>query len=218
MGEARTGQRESCIRLREGCGTPPLLSHRRSGDHPQASIDGIALKSNADARRGVDRAARRGIPLYDITTETGDFIANGVVSHNCFARPTHNYLDFNAGRDFEREIVVKVNVPERVRADCPPSWKRRAVALGTNTDPYQWVEGRYELMPGIWEAMRDTRERPARSSPSRRCCCATSTLMKELAERPFTANLSIPTIDEKAWRATEPHTPIPAHGSRRWPS
>ena len=58
----------------------------------------------------------------------------------CFARPTHTYLDFNAGRDFEREIVVKVNVPELVRAELRrPSWKREHVALGTNTDPYQWV-------------------------------------------------------------------------------
>ena len=57
------------------------------------------------------------MPLYDITTGTGDFIANGVVSHNCFARPTHKYLDINAGRDFEREIVVKVNVPEVLRAE-----------------------------------------------------------------------------------------------------
>ena len=67
------------------------------------------------------------LPLYDITTGTGDFIANGVVSHNCFARPTHEYLDLNAGRDFEREIVVKVNVPEVLRAELArPSWKRRA--------------------------------------------------------------------------------------------
>ena len=96
--------------------------------------------------------------LYDITTGTGDFIANGVVSHNCFARPTHTYLDFNAGRDFEREIVVKVNAPEVARAELMrPSWKREHVALGTNTDPYQWVESRYRLMPGIWEAMRDSR-------------------------------------------------------------
>ncbi len=95
--------------------------------------------------------------LFDITTRTGDFIANGVVSHNCFARPTHTYLDFNAGRDFEKEIVVKVNVPEVARAELMrPSWKREHVALGTNTDPYQWVEGRYRLMPGIWEAMRDS--------------------------------------------------------------
>ena len=52
------------------------------------------------------------LPLYDITTGSGDFISNGVISHNCFARPTHTYLDFDAGRDFEKEIVVKVNVPE----------------------------------------------------------------------------------------------------------
>src|SRR5438552_3777688 len=56
----------------------------------------------------------------------------------CFARPTHKYLDMNAGRDFEREIVVKVNVPELVRAELArPSWKHEHVALGTNTDPYQ---------------------------------------------------------------------------------
>ena len=98
------------------------------------------------------------MPMYDITTGTGDFIANGVVSHNCFARPTHEYLDLNAGRDFEREIVVKVNVPEVLRAELArPSWKGEHVALGTNTDPYQWVEGRYKLMRGIWEAFRDFR-------------------------------------------------------------
>src|ERR671926_272515 len=74
----------------------------------------------------------------------------------CFARPTHEYLDLNAGRDFEREIVVKVNVPEVLRTELARrSWKRETVALGTNTDPYQWVEGRYKLMRGIWEAMRD---------------------------------------------------------------
>ena len=73
-----------------------------------------------------------------------------------FARPTHTYLDLNAREDFEREIVVKVNVPELVRAELAPAvWKGEHVALGTNTDPYQWVEGRYRLMEGIWEAMRD---------------------------------------------------------------
>ena len=74
----------------------------------------------------------------------------------CFARPTHEYLDLGPGRDFEREIVVKVNVPEVLRAELRrPSWTGAHVALGTNTDPYQWVEGRYKLMRGIWEALRD---------------------------------------------------------------
>ena len=76
----------------------------------------------------------------------------------CFARPTHTYLGFDARGDFEREIVVKVNAPEVVRAELArPSWKGEHIAMGTNTDPYQWGEWRYRLMPGIWEAMREAR-------------------------------------------------------------
>ncbi|HEY1106919.1 MAG TPA: radical SAM protein, partial [Agromyces sp.] len=88
--------------------------------------------------------------LLDITTSTGDFIANGVVSHNCFARPTHTYLDLDAGDDFDRQIIVKVNVAEVLRKELArPSRRHEPVALGTNTDPYQRAEGRYALMPGI---------------------------------------------------------------------
>ena len=74
----------------------------------------------------------------------------------CFARSSHTYLDFDAGRDFEREIVVKVNVPELLRAElAKPTWKRELVALGTNTDPYQWVESRYRMMPEILAALEE---------------------------------------------------------------
>jgi DNA repair photolyase len=148
--------------------------------------------------------------LYDITTGTGDFIANGVVSHNCFARPTHRYLDFNPGRDFEREIVVKVNAPEVLRAELSrPSWKHEHVAMGTNTDPYQWVEGRYKLMPGIWAALRDSAT-PCSVLTKSPLLLRDLPLMLEVAERTsIAADLSIPTLDEKAWRATEPHTPHP---------
>jgi DNA repair photolyase len=128
----------------------------------------------------------------------------------CFARPTHTYLDFNAREDFERKIVVKVNVPELVRAELGRrSWKGDHVALGTNTDPYQWVEGRYRLLPGIWEAMRDFAN-PCSVLTKSPLLLRDLPLFRELVERTdFTANLSIPTIDEKAWRATEPHTPHP---------
>ncbi len=128
----------------------------------------------------------------------------------CFARPTHTFLGFDAGRDFEREIVVKVNAPEVLRAELArPSWKHEHVALGTNTDPYQWVEGRYRLMDGIWRALLEA---------GNSCSVLTKSplllrdlpLMLKIAERAsFTACLSIPTLDEKAWRATEPHTPSP---------
>jgi DNA repair photolyase len=128
----------------------------------------------------------------------------------CFARPTHTYLDFNAGRDFEREIVVKVNAPEIARVELMrPSWKHEHVALGTNTDPYQWVEGRYKLMPGIWEAMRDSRT-PSSVLTKSPLLLRDVELMKQIHEvAGFAANLSIPTLDEKAWRASEPHTPHP---------
>ena len=182
--------------------TDPAIRRKRS-------IEGKAIKTSA--RLQVVAIEPLGeMELFDITTGSGDFIANGVVSHNCFARPTHTYLDFDAGRDFEKEIVVKVNVPEVARAELmKPSWKREHVALGTNTDPYQWVEGRYRLMPGIWEAMRDSRT-PSSVLTKSPLLLRDVALMKEINEvAGFAANLSIPTLDEKAWRASEPHTPHP---------
>ncbi|MBB2990389.1 DNA repair photolyase [Mycolicibacterium iranicum] len=74
----------------------------------------------------------------------------------CFARPTHEYLDFDSGRDFDTQLVVKTNVAEVLRRELRrPSWTRETVALGTNTDPYQRAEGRYALMPGIIGALAD---------------------------------------------------------------
>jgi DNA repair photolyase len=128
----------------------------------------------------------------------------------CFARPTHEYLDLDAGRDFEKEIVVKVNVPEVLRAELArPSWGRHHIAMGTNTDPYQWVEGRYKLMRGIWEAMRDFAN-PCSILTKSPLLLRDKDLLLEIAERTqVSACLSVPTLEEKAWRATEPHTPHP---------
>ncbi|MCB2412313.1 Rv2578c family radical SAM protein [Demequina sp. TTPB684] len=72
----------------------------------------------------------------------------------CFARPSHRYLELDAGRDFDSQVIVKVNVAEALRRDLArPSWTGEHVALGTNTDPYQRAEGKYRLMPGIIEAL-----------------------------------------------------------------
>ncbi len=129
----------------------------------------------------------------------------------CFARPTHTYLDFDAGRDFEREIVVKVNVPELLRAELKrPSWKRELVALGTNTDPYQWVESRYMMMPEILAALATART-PVSVLTKSPLVMRDVDIYERMAKRlPVSVNLSVPTLDEDAWRATEPHTPSPA--------
>ena len=128
----------------------------------------------------------------------------------CFARPTHEYLGLGAGRDFEREVVVKVNAPEVLRAELArPSWRGEHVALGTNTDPYQWVEGRYRLMRGIWAALRDARN-PCSILTKSPLLLRDVDLLKEIAAvTDVSACLSVPTLDEKAWRSTEPHTPHP---------
>jgi DNA repair photolyase len=182
----------------------PAISRKRS-------IQGIAIKSKSRLRVVSIEPLGREIPMFDITTGTGDFIANGVVSHNCFARRTHTYLDLDAGRDFEREIVVKVNVPELLRGELArPSWKRELVALGTNTDPYQWVESRYRMMPEILEAL-EAAQTPVSVLTKSPLVMRDVEIFARMAKKlPVSVNLSVPTLDEDAWRATEPHTPSPA--------
>jgi DNA repair photolyase len=182
--------------------TDPAITRKRS-------IEGVALKSDAKLKvESIEPIGKR--QLFDITTGTGDFIANGVVSHNCFARNTHTYLDLDAGRDFEREIVVKVNIPELLRAELSrPSWKRELVAFGTNTDPYQWAEGKYELMPPMIEALRDA-ETPTSILTKSPLVLRDLDALVELAEvADVSVNFSVPTLEEKIWRETEPHTPHP---------
>jgi DNA repair photolyase len=200
-----------CVRLLGGA--PAQLRFFHTVDPAitrKRSLEGRAIKFAGDLHVASIEPLGLETRMYDITTGTGDFIANGVVSHNCFARPTHEYLDLDAGRDFEREIIVKVNVPEVLRAELArPSWGKERVALGTNTDPYQWVEGRYKLMRGIWEAFRDARN-PCSILTKSPLLLRDLDLMKEIsAVTEISACLSVPTLDEKAWRATEPHTPHP---------
>ncbi|WP_370375386.1 intein-containing Rv2578c family radical SAM protein [Isoptericola sp. b515] len=122
------------------------------------SVTGMALKTSVDLGVVMVEACGFDQEMVDITTGTGDFVANGVVAHNCFARPTHEYLDLDAGTDFDSQVVVKTNVDQVLRAELArPSWRREPVALGTNTDPYQRAEGRYRLMPGIISALADSR-------------------------------------------------------------
>ncbi|MBW9095548.1 Rv2578c family radical SAM protein [Microbacterium jejuense] len=75
----------------------------------------------------------------------------------CFARGTHEYLELDAGRDFDTQVVVKVNVADVLQKELRRgTWHRDPVMLGTNTDPYQRAEGRYKLMPGIVSALTES--------------------------------------------------------------
>ncbi len=128
----------------------------------------------------------------------------------CFARATHTFLGMNPGRDFETRIVVKVNVAEVLRAQLARKrWRGEHVAMGTNTDPYQAAEGRYRLMPGILRALRDFGN-PFSILTKGTMILRDLPLLVEASEvAEVHTSLSIGTVDEAAWRATEPGTPAP---------
>ena len=176
----------------------------------KCSID-AALKGPTDLKVVSIEPLEIEMPLYDITTGTGDFIANGVVSHNCFARPTHTYLNLNPLGDFEKTVVVKTNVAEVLRRElAKPSWKGEHVAMGTNTDPYQRCEGRYKLMPGIISALADNLT-PFSILTKGTLITRDLPLLAEAAQRiPVSAAMTIGMLDETVWRDSEPGTPSPA--------
>src|SRR5215216_5381256 len=74
----------------------------------------------------------------------------------CYARTTHAFLGLDVGLDFAGQLFAKTNVAEVLRAELGKrSWRREAVAIGTSTDPYQPLEGRYRLTRACLEALVD---------------------------------------------------------------
>ena len=128
----------------------------------------------------------------------------------CFARPTHEYLGLDMGRDFERKLVVKVNAVERLRAEFrAPRWAGEHIAMGTNTDPYQRAEGRYHLTQGIVGVLGQARNPFSILTKSTLILRDLDMLVAAAARTDVHCNLSIGTLDETVWKATEPGTPHP---------
>ena len=128
----------------------------------------------------------------------------------CFARPTHEYLELDPGADFDTQIVVKTNIVDVLRRELArPSWRRETVALGTNTDPYQRAEGRYELMPGIIGALA------AAATPMSILTKGTLLrrdlpLIADAAQQvPLSVAISLAVGDPELHRDVEPGTPSP---------
>ena len=133
-----------------------------------------------------------------------------MVSHNCFARKSHTYLDFDAGADFNTRVVVKVNAPELVRKKmASPSWQGEHISVGMNVDCYQRAEGRYQLMPGIIRALRDAAN-PFSILTKGTLILRDIDLLAEAAEvTEVGLNVSAGFVDKDLWRSIEPGTPAP---------
>lgn len=172
-------------------------------------LENTALKNPRDLRvLSVEPLGKR--DLFDITTGTGDFIANGVVSHNCYARPTHEYLDMGAGTDFDTKIVAKREAPELLReAFEKPSWKGELVMFSGVTDCYQPTERTLELTKQCLQVCLDYRN-PVSVISKHALVERDIDLFLALKEQArFHLSVSLAWTDHEMARAIEPWAPSP---------
>ncbi len=126
----------------------------------------------------------------------------------CFARGTHEYLDLDAGADFDSQIIVKTNLAEVLRRELRAgSWQHEHVALGTNTDPYQRAEGRYALMPSIIEALAESGTPLSILTKGTLIRRDLGVLSAAREQVPVDLAFSIAVFDDTLQRSIEPGTP-----------
>jgi len=149
--------------------------------------------------------------LYDITTETEDFIANGVVSHNCYARPSHAYMDLSPGLDFETHLFYKADAAQLLRAELGKrNYVCKPITVGANTDPYQPLEKRLKVTRSILEVLRETRH-PVTIITKGSLIARDLDLLADLA-RDGLVNVfvTVTTLDNETKRLLEPRAAAPA--------
>lgn len=130
--------------------------------------------------------------------------------HYCFARRYHTQFEMNAGDQFASVILVKRNFVEVLERELTrPSWTRAQVALGTATDPYQPIEGRYRLTRRTLEALTKARTPVGIVTKGPMVVRDRDVLASLSAVTACTVYMSVPTVDEDAWRALEPGTAHP---------
>ena len=175
----------------------------------KTDFEGQSLKSQADLRV-VSIEPMGKMRLYDITTGTGDFIANGVVSHNCFARPFHEYLDLSPGLDFETKIFVKEDAPELLRKELSSrSWTPKFLLMSGVTDPYQPVERRLEITRRCLEVLAEFRNPVGVITKSDLVTRDVDVLADLARNNAASATLSITTLSKDLKRVMEPRTALP---------
>jgi len=128
----------------------------------------------------------------------------------CYARPTHEYLGFSAGLDFESKIMVKTSAPELLRAELEsPRWQPQTLVLSGVTDPYQPVERKLCITRGCLEVLARFRN-PVAIITKNRLVTRDVDLLRDLAAHNGVAvNISVTSLDSNLQRVLEPRTSSP---------
>jgi DNA repair photolyase len=128
----------------------------------------------------------------------------------CYARPTHAYHDLSPGLDFETRLFAKPNAAQLLRKTLANKAYRAApIAIGTNTDPYQPIEGRYRITRQILELMVETRHPIVITTKSNRVIDDISLLKTLAADNLTGVAISVTSLDHSLARKLEPRAPSP---------
>ncbi|MFG3344531.1 Rv2578c family radical SAM protein [Streptomyces sp. NPDC048018] len=204
-----------------------LADGSAAADSPAALAESALFGADAVTTRTFDTPEFRGITFHEVRARS---IVNRVPGASrmpfewtvnpyrgcthacvyCFARKTHSYLDLDTGTGFDSQIVVKVNAPELLRGQLASRrWQGAHIAMGTNVDCYQRAEGRYRLMPGILEALRDYAN-PFSILTKGTLILRDLDLLRQAAEvTEVGVSVSVGFTDTELWRTVEPGTPAP---------
>ena len=196
LGPRPLTSRDIADRVKEG-GTAALTEAERRAD--EARYQEIACRSALNRVKGMP---------FNWTLNPYRGCTHGC--HYCFARRYHVQFEMDTDDDFASVILVKRNFVEVLARQLDrPSWTREQVAVGTATDPYQPIEGHYKLTRGTIEALARART-PAGLITKGPMVVRDRDVLAELSRAAkCTVYMSVPTVDEDAWRTLEPGTAHP---------
>ena len=181
----------------------PCIARKRN-------IDGLAVKCAAPLEIVEIQPSGRTVDLFDITTGTGDFVANGVISHNCYARPSHQYMNLSAGLDFETRLFYKKDAAMRLREELNRrGYRPSPINLGANTDPYQPLERKLGVTHSILEVLAESRHPVTIVTKGALVVRDIDVLSRLAAERLVKVFVSVTTLDEELKRRMEPRAASP---------
>ena len=176
----------------------------------KCDLEGRPVKSSAKLQVVQIKPLPGGLRLFDITTGSGDFIANGVISHNCYARPSHAYVNLSPGLDFETKLFYKQHAAELLERELRrPGYRPAPITLGANTDPYQPVERELKVTRGILEVLQRCRH-PVSIITKSTLVTRDLDILADMARRNLaTVMVSITTLDQNLKRSLEPRAAGP---------
>ena len=196
LGAARTTTRVVATLVKDG-GTAALVDARLRADHVR--YQEVTCRSALNSVKGMP---------FHWTLNPYRGCTHGC--HYCFARRYHAQFEMNADDEFASVILVKRNFVDVLKRELDdPSWTRELVAFGTATDPYQPIEGHYRLSRGVIEALAVGRT-PMGLVTKGPMVVRDLDVLSDLARATScTVYMSVPTVDEDAWRILEPGTAHP---------